>query len=101
MKNYLSIALLAAWVAFAGCWKPVAGAIENSPAIYGWVMRQTNQSSPVRDGRTVLSSLTGLWKMNRTVYPAINGWAIFGDDFQGRHFHLRELAGLLSADKLI
>jgi hypothetical protein len=32
---------------------------ENSPAIYGWEKR-TNESSPVRDGRTFLSSLPGL-----------------------------------------
>jgi hypothetical protein len=33
---------------------------ENSPAIHGWVKRPTNQTSPVRDERNDLPSLTGL-----------------------------------------
>ena len=37
----------------------ILGGFENSPAIYGWVKRPMNFSSPVRDGRS-LSSLTGL-----------------------------------------
>jgi hypothetical protein len=32
---------------------------ENSPAIYGWVKRSTYFTSPVRDERIALSSLTG------------------------------------------
>jgi hypothetical protein len=39
------------------------GIFENSPAIYGWVTCQTNQTSPVRDERNILPSLTGLGKL--------------------------------------
>jgi len=34
---------------------------ENSPVIYHWVIMQQNQSSPARDERIILPSLTGLF----------------------------------------
>jgi hypothetical protein len=49
---------------------------ENSPAIYGWVLRQkTNQ---VPQGRKECPAVPdGTWKINRAFFPAINGRAIF------------------------
>jgi hypothetical protein len=48
---------------------------ENSPALQRWESGWENQPSPVRDGRTFLSSLTGLVPEKRD-YPALKHWAI-------------------------
>ena len=53
-----------------GSWLPVAERRDdNSPAIYGWVMRQPNEKVPRGTAENVvavrkhLSSLAGLWKI--------------------------------------
>jgi len=52
-------------------------ALENSPAFQGWVLVPHHKSSPGRDGRTALSSQTGLKKKFQPIAPALKGWAIF------------------------
>jgi hypothetical protein len=43
--------------------RPIPRSLENSPAIHGWDSRPANFQSPVRDERTVLPSLAGLFHL--------------------------------------
>ena len=53
-----------------------AGFAENSPAFQGWV--QCTQNKLVPEGRQMISFVpAGTGLVGWTLYPAMNGWAIF------------------------
>ena len=73
---------------------------ENSPAIYGWVRCQTNQTSPVRDERKWSAVPAGLGILI-ALFPAINGWAVFSRGiFSSAAFRSAVAAAVHAAQKL-